>query len=240
MDGFHHELSEDDMILSQVLETLEDEMELRNVNIEDFFGEFPSNVIDENASGDLINTSAVSFDLGLDLNLWLQVPSENGKIQNVKTDPRDGVPGHAPCRQNFFRVFSVHVLECSRSSGALMPYNIQCFDWLYKCTEQMSSDFLQYLKKNVPSFKLRDGRDEKPKDQEQGVESRFAEMTDNEIDTLIEDAENKNTKKATKWAVNVYEDWKNSKIGSGLIIPNLKDLSVQDEKINIRCVWYKC
>ncbi|CAG2199631.1 unnamed protein product [Mytilus edulis] len=147
MDGFHHELSEDDMILSQVLETLEDEMELRNVNIEDFFGEFPSNVMDENASGDLINTSAVSFDLGLDLDLWLQVPSENGKIQNVKG---------------------------------------------------------------------------------QGVESRFAEMTDNEIDTLIEDAENKNTKKATKWAVNVYEDWKNSKIGSGLIIPNLKDLSVQD------------
>ena len=84
MDGFHHELSEDDMILSQVLETLEDEMELRNVNIEDFFGEFPSNVMDENASGDLINTSAVSFDLGLDLDLWLQVPSENGKIQNVK------------------------------------------------------------------------------------------------------------------------------------------------------------
>ncbi|XP_071125661.1 uncharacterized protein KIAA1958-like [Mytilus edulis] len=154
MDGFHHELSEDDMILSQVLETLEDEMELRNVNIEDFFGEFPSNVMDENASGDLINTSAVSFDLGLDLDLWLQVPSENGKIQNVK--------------------------------------------------------------------------DEEPKDQEQGVESRFAEMTDNEIDTLIEGAENKNTKKATKWAVNVYEDWKNSKIGSGLIIPNLKDLSVQD------------
>ncbi|CAG2235861.1 unnamed protein product [Mytilus edulis] len=154
MDGFHHELSEDDMILSQVLETLEDEMELRNVNIEDFFGEFPSNVLDENASGDLINTSAVSFDLGLDLDLWLQVPSENGKIQNVK--------------------------------------------------------------------------DEKPKDQEQGVKPRFAEMTDNEIDTLIEDAENKNTKKTTKWAVNVYEDWKNSKIGSGLIIPNLKDLSVQD------------
>ncbi|CAG2250035.1 unnamed protein product [Mytilus edulis] len=106
--------------------------------------------MDENASGDLINTSAVSFDLGLDLDL-LQVPSENGKIQNVK--------------------------------------------------------------------------DEEPKDQEL---SRFAEMTDNEIDTLIEDAENKNTKKATKWAVNVYEDWKNSKIGSGLIIPNLKDLSVQD------------
>ncbi|XP_076082259.1 uncharacterized protein KIAA1958-like [Mytilus galloprovincialis] len=154
MDGFHHELSEDDMILSQVLETLEDEMELRNVNIEDFFGEFPSNVMDENAFRDLINTSAVSFDLGLDLDLWLQVPSENGKIQNVK--------------------------------------------------------------------------DEEPKDQEQGVESRFAEMTDNEIDTLIEDAENKNTKKATKWAVNVYEDWRNSKIGSGLIIPNLKDLSVQD------------
>ncbi|XP_071123894.1 uncharacterized protein KIAA1958-like [Mytilus edulis] len=154
MGGFHHELSEDDMILSQVLETLEDEMELRNVNIEDFFGEFPSNVMDENASGDLIDTSAVSFDLGLDLDLWLQVPSENGKIQNVK--------------------------------------------------------------------------DEEPKDQEQGVESRFAEMTDNEIDTLIEDAENKNTKKATQWAVNVYEDWKNSKIGSGLIIPNLKDLSVQD------------
>ncbi|CAG2207359.1 unnamed protein product [Mytilus edulis] len=75
--------------------------------------------------------------------------------------------------------------------------------------------------------KLR-SQDEEPKDQEQGVESRFAEMTDNEIDTLIEDAENKNTKKATKWAVNVYEDWKNSKIGSGLIIPNLKDLSVQD------------
>ncbi|VDI16188.1 Hypothetical predicted protein [Mytilus galloprovincialis] len=45
MDGFHHELSEDDMILSQVLETLEDEMELRNVNIEDFFGEFPNNVM---------------------------------------------------------------------------------------------------------------------------------------------------------------------------------------------------
>ncbi|XP_071126984.1 uncharacterized protein [Mytilus edulis] len=121
MDGFHHELSEDDMILSQVLETLEDEMELRNVNIEDFFGEFPSNVMDENASGDLINTSAVSFDLGLDLDLWLQVPSENGKIQNVK--------------------------------------------------------------------------DEEPKDQEQGVESRFAEMTDNEIDTLIEDAENKTQRK---------------------------------------------
>ncbi|XP_071172124.1 uncharacterized protein [Mytilus edulis] len=154
MDGFNHELSEDDMILSQVLETLENEMELRNVNIEDFSGEFPSNLMDENASGDLINTSAVSFDRGLDLDLWLQVPSENGKIQNVK--------------------------------------------------------------------------DEEPKDQEQGVESRFAEMTDNEIDTLIEDAENKNTKKATKWAVNVYEDWKNSKIGSGLIIPNLKDLSVQD------------
>ncbi|CAG2235448.1 unnamed protein product [Mytilus edulis] len=154
MDGFHHELSEDDMILSQVLETLENEMELRNVNIEDFFGEFPNNVMDENASGDLIDTSAVSFDLGLDLDLWLQVPSENGKIKNVK--------------------------------------------------------------------------DEKPKEQGQGVESRFAEMTDNEIDTLIEDAENKNTKKATKWAVNVYEDWKNSKIGSGLIIPNLKDLSVQD------------
>ncbi|XP_071129750.1 uncharacterized protein [Mytilus edulis] len=132
MDGFHHELSEDDMILSQVLETLEDEMELRNVNIEDFFGEFPSNVMDENASGDLINTSAVSFDPGLDFDLWLQVPSENGKIQNVK--------------------------------------------------------------------------DEEPKDQEQGVESRFAEMTDNEIDTLIEDAENKNTKKTTKWAVNVYEE----------------------------------
>ncbi|CAG2255199.1 unnamed protein product [Mytilus edulis] len=131
MDGFHHELSEDDMILSQVLETLEDEMELRNVNIEDFFGEFPSNVMDENASGDLINTSAVSFDLGLDLDLWLQVPSENGKIQNVK--------------------------------------------------------------------------DEEPKDQEQGVESRFAEMTDNEIDTLIEDAENKNTKKATKWDLSVQD-----------------------------------
>ncbi|CAG2217961.1 unnamed protein product [Mytilus edulis] len=167
MDGFHHELSEDDMILSQVLETLGNEMELRNVHIEDFFGEFPNNVMDENASGDLIDTSAVSFDLGLDLNLWLQVPSENGKIKNVK--------------------------------------------------------------------------DEKPKEQGQGIESRFAEMTDSEIDTLIEDAaENKSTKKATKWAVNVYEHWKNSKIGSGLIIPNLKNLSVQDEKINIRCVWYKC
>ncbi|VDI36007.1 Hypothetical predicted protein [Mytilus galloprovincialis] len=100
MDGFHHELSEDDMILSQVFETLEDEMELRN--------------------------------------------------------------------------------------------------------------------------------DDKPEEQGQGVESRFAEMTDHEIDTLIEDTENKNTKKATKWAVNVYQDWKNSIIGSGLIIPNLKDLSVQD------------
>ncbi|VDI64563.1 Hypothetical predicted protein [Mytilus galloprovincialis] len=88
MDGFHHELSEADMILSQVFETLEDEMELRNVNIEDFFGEFPSNVMDENASGDFIDTSA----------------------------------------------------------------------------------------------------DGKPKEQGQGVESRFAEMTDNEIDTLIEDA----------------------------------------------------
>ncbi|XP_071139796.1 uncharacterized protein [Mytilus edulis] len=119
-------------------------MELRNVNIEDFFGQFPNNVKNENASGDLIDTSAVSFDLGLDLDLWLQVPSENGEIKNVK--------------------------------------------------------------------------DEKPKEQEQGVKSRFAEMTNNEIDTLI----------ATKWAVNVYEDWKNSKIGSGFIIPNLKNLSVQD------------
>ncbi|VDH96509.1 Hypothetical predicted protein [Mytilus galloprovincialis] len=134
MDGFHHELSEDDMILSQVLKTLEDEMELRNVNIEDFFGEFPSNVMDENASGDLINTSAVSFDLGLDLDLM--VASSFGK----RKDP--------------------------------------------KCQ----------------------GTDEEPKDQEQGVESRFAEMTDNESDTLIEGAENKNTKKATKWAVNVYEE----------------------------------
>ncbi|XP_071141790.1 uncharacterized protein [Mytilus edulis] len=142
MDGFHHELSEDDMILSQVLETLENEMELRNVNIEDFFGKFPNNEMDENASGDLIDTSAVSFDLGLDLDLWLQ--------------------------------------------------------------------------------------DEKPKEQGQGVESRFAEMTDNEIDALIEDAENKNTRKATKWAVNVYEDWTKSKIGIGLIVPNLKDLSVKD------------
>ncbi|XP_071137003.1 uncharacterized protein [Mytilus edulis] len=100
MDGFHHELSEDDMILSQVFETLEDEMELRN--------------------------------------------------------------------------------------------------------------------------------DEKPGEQGQGFESRFAEMTDHEIHTLIEDTENKNKKKATQWTDNVYEDWKNSKIGSGLIIPNLKDLSVQD------------
>ena len=61
------------MISSQVLETLE----LRNVNIEDF-------VKNENASGDLIDTSAVSFDLGLDIDLWLQVSSENGKIKNVK------------------------------------------------------------------------------------------------------------------------------------------------------------
>ncbi|CAC5381871.1 unnamed protein product [Mytilus coruscus] len=70
--------------------------------------------------------------------------------------------------------------------------------------------------------------DEKTKEQGQGVESRFAEMTDHEIDILIKETENKNTMKATKWAVNVYEDWKNSKIGSGFIIPDLKDLSVQD------------
>ena len=37
MGGFHHELSEDDMILSQVLETLEDDMELRNINLDDFW-----------------------------------------------------------------------------------------------------------------------------------------------------------------------------------------------------------
>ncbi|CAC5381872.1 unnamed protein product [Mytilus coruscus] len=129
-------------------------MELRNVNIEDFFGEFPSNMMDENASGDFIDTSAISFDLRLDIDLWFHVPSENGEIQNIQ--------------------------------------------------------------------------DEKPIEQGQGVESRFAEMTDHEIDILIKETENKNTKKATKWAVNVYEDWNNSKIGSGFIIPDLKDLSVQD------------
>ncbi|VDI17737.1 Hypothetical predicted protein [Mytilus galloprovincialis] len=173
MDGFHHELSEDDMILSQVLETLEDEMELRNVNIEDFFGEFPSNVMDENASGDLINTSAVSFDLGLDLDLWLQVPLENGKIQNCQGT-------------SFFRI---------------MP----------RADPLLHFEVMKNLKNRNKEF-----------------ESRFAEMTDHEIDTLIEDTENNNTKKATKWAVNVYKDWQESKIGSGLIIPNLKDLSVQD------------
>lgn len=53
-------------------------------------------------------------------------------------------------------------------------------------------------------------------------------MTDHEKDTLIKDTENKNTKKASKRAINVYENWTNSlKIGSGFIIPDLKDLSVQ-------------
>ncbi|XP_071122961.1 uncharacterized protein [Mytilus edulis] len=79
-----NELSEDDMILSQVLETLEDEMELRNVNIEDFFGEFPSNVMDENASGDLINTSAVSFDLHCRTSLRSMVASSFGKRKDPK------------------------------------------------------------------------------------------------------------------------------------------------------------
>ncbi|CAC5404647.1 unnamed protein product [Mytilus coruscus] len=53
-------------------------------------------------------------------------------------------------------------------------------------------------------------------------------MTDHKIVILVKETENKNTQKATKWAVNVYEDWKYSKIGSGFIIPNLKDLTVQD------------
>ncbi|CAC5379248.1 unnamed protein product [Mytilus coruscus] len=84
-------------------------------------------MIDENASGDFIDTSAISFDLGLDIDLWFNVSSENGEVQNIQ--------------------------------------------------------------------------DEKHIEQGQGVESRFAEITVHEIDILIKETENKNTKKATKWAL---------------------------------------
>ncbi|CAC5363378.1 unnamed protein product [Mytilus coruscus] len=102
-------------------------MELRNVNIEDFCGEFATNIMDENASG-----HGFMF-------LW--------KMERFKT-------------------FS----KLNESNNCI---------------------------------------DEKPIKQGQGVESSLA---DHEIDILIKVTENKNTNKATKWAVNVYEDWKNSKI----------------------------
>ena len=37
---------------------------------------------------------------------------------------------------------------------------------------------------------------------------RFGEITDDEINELISNQENKNTKKNTRWAINVFEGWR--------------------------------
>ena len=63
---------------------------------------------------------------------------------------------------------------------------------------------------------------------ESGAGCRFSDVTDDDIDQLIKDGENKNTQKSTKWAVRVFEEWRKTKMNRGQVIPELKDFSVGD------------
>ena len=74
--------------------------------------------------------------------------------------------------------------------------------------------------------------------EEMHAPTRFAIVTDSEIDEFVTNNENLNTKKNTVWAMRVFEHWRNEK---NCGIPELVEMT--SEQLNFQCiilssVWY--